>query len=270
MTFINTTQANNLYPIANATTSSLPFVDEFNSRDPTPYDVNYAIQKKWLNTATGAFWELQNFYPESGAILANWIKIAQHNLVTESLRDNAGTDVFPDPTNEINVVGDGVYIKTVGTPSTNTLLIEPAGGLTTLYTENKDTATPSSGNLNVFGNNGINTVGSGNTITISGVGIAFNYTNVNHAASPYTVLATDYYISVDCSTGAVELKFPNAPTFKQLWIIKDRTGNAAINNITLTTPGGSVTFDSLPIYTMNSNYQATQLLANATPTYEVY
>lgn len=105
---------------------------------------------------------------------------------------------------------------------------------------------------------------------VSALAQSFNYTNVTNAMSPYTVLADDYYISVDCSGGAVQLNFPNAPTFKRLWIIKDRTGNAATNNITLTTPGGTVTFDGLTTYTMNSNYQAIQLLANATPTYEVY
>lgn len=99
---------------------------------------------------------------------------------------------------------------------------------------------------------------------------AFNYTNVNHAASPYTVLSTDYYISVDCSGGTVTLRFPNAPTAKQTWIVKDRTGNASTNNISITTPGGIVTFDGQTTYTMNSNYQAINLLANTTPTYEVY
>lgn len=48
----------------------------------------------------------------------------------------------------------------------------------------------------------------------------FNYTNVTHAMSPYTVLTTDYYISVDCSAGVVSLLFPNAPTFKQIWVVK--------------------------------------------------
>lgn len=99
---------------------------------------------------------------------------------------------------------------------------------------------------------------------------AFNYTSVNAAASPYTVLTTDYYISVDSSGGAVTLNFPNAPTFKQVWIVKDRTGNAATNNITLTTPGGTVTFDGSTTFVMNSNLQATQLIANSTPAYEIY
>jgi trimeric autotransporter adhesin len=98
----------------------------------------------------------------------------------------------------------------------------------------------------------------------------FAYTNVNHAASPYTVLTTDYYLSVDCSGGAVTLDFPNAPTAKQTWIVKDRTGSASTNNISITTPGGIVTFDGQTTYKITSNYGAINLLANATPTYEVY
>jgi len=112
-------------------------------------------------------------------------------------------------------------------------------------------------------------VGSGNTITINGLGRAFNYTNVVGPIT-YAVLPTDYYISCDPTAGAITLDFPNAPTADQLWVIKDRTGEAVTHNITLTTPGGTVTFDGLTSYIMNSNYQAINLLANATSTYEVY
>jgi hypothetical protein len=101
-------------------------------------------------------------------------------------------------------------------------------------------------------------------------GSAFAYTNVNHAASPYTILSTDYYISVDCSGGTVTLNFPNSPTAKQTWIIKDRTGSASTNNISITTPGGTVTFDGLTTYKITSNYGSIELLANSTPTYEVF
>lgn len=115
------------------------------------------------------------------------------------------------------------------------------------------------------------TIGYSNPdITLQSSPTAINYTDVDNGDSPYTVLATDYFISVDSSAGVVELQFPNAPTFKQQWIVKDRTGDAAVSNITLTTPGGTVTFDGLTTYTMNSNFQAVNLLANATPTYEVY
>ena len=102
------------------------------------------------------------------------------------------------------------------------------------------------------------------------VSLSSNYTNVNHAASPYTVLASDNYISVDCSAGAVTLKFPNAPTAKRTWVVKDRTGSASTNNISITTVGGAVTIDGQTTYTINGNYVSVSLLANATPTYEVY
>lgn len=118
--------------------------------------------------------------------------------------------------------------------------------------------------------NGINIVNAANSITISANDSAFAYTNVNHAASPYTVLSTDYYISVDCSAGVVSLLFPNAPTALREWVIKDRTGSASTNNISCTTVGGSVTIDGVTTYKITSNYGAIQMLANSTPTYEVF
>lgn len=107
-------------------------------------------------------------------------------------------------------------------------------------------------------------------ITLDTNGLNCSYTNVTNAMSPYTVLPTDCYISVDCSGGAVTLKFPDSPTFKQTWIIKDRTGKAAVSNISLTTVSGARTFDGLTTYVMNSNFQAINLLANNSSNYEVY
>jgi hypothetical protein len=175
VTFNNTTPVNFFDTQSNGRASSSPFVDIFQPRDPTPQDIttatainNYAIQQKWLNTTTNALWELKNYTTSAGVLYANWIMLANHALVTESLRDQTGIDVFPDVTNEINLVGDGVYVITTGTPSTNTMTVSVTGAITTLYTENTGTATPMAGNLNVVGTNGITTTGSGNTITITG------------------------------------------------------------------------------------------------------
>jgi hypothetical protein len=99
--------------------------------------------------------------------------------------------------------------------------------------------------------------------------VAITYTNVTFAMSPYTVLVTDEYLSVDSSGGAVTLNFPNSPVAYQAWVVKDRTGFASTNNITLSTPGGSVTFDGQTNYAIRSNYAAVNILANATPTYEI-
>jgi hypothetical protein len=105
------------------------------------------------------------------------------------LTGNTGGAVPPDGSNTIFVVGDGTFITTVGTPGTNTLTIEPAGGLATLYTEDVGTATPSSGNLNVFGTGGITTSGAGNTITINGSGVITNNLKINVDA--HTAPGTD-------------------------------------------------------------------------------
>ena len=117
---------------------------------------------------------------------------------------------------------------------------------------------------------GVSITNAANSITISATAAAFAYTNVNHAASPYTVLVGDQYISVDCSGGVVSLLFPNVPTALRTWVIKDRTGSASTSNISITTVGGSVTIDGQTTYKITSNYGAINLLANATPTYEVY
>lgn len=118
--------------------------------------------------------------------------------------------------------------------------------------------------------NGMSGVPETGAVTITFSGGASNYTNVTFADSPYTVVPTDYYISVDCSGGPVTLNFPDAPTFKQEWVVKDRTGSSGTNNITITTPGGTVTFDGSTTYLLDDMYEAAQLIANATPTYEIF
>lgn len=98
----------------------------------------------------------------------------------------------------------------------------------------------------------------------------FAYTTVNHAASPYTVLSTDNYISCDPTAGVITINLPNAPAdLYHRYIIKDRTGKASTNNITITTPGGTVTIDGSTSYLLTGNFAAVQLLWNGTG-FEVY
>lgn len=118
---------------------------------------------------------------------------------------------------------------------------------------------------------------SGQVLTSNGAGVAptyqtfsvlpVAYTNVN--TTPYVVLATDYYLSVDCSGGAITVQLPNAPTSDRIFVIKDRTGSAATHNITVTTVGGVVTIDGSTSFVMNTAYESIQLIFNGT-SYEVY
>lgn len=100
-------------------------------------------------------------------------------------------------------------------------------------------------------------------------GASFAYTNVTFGDSPYTVLSTDYYLSLDTSGGAIILLFPNAPTTTERWVVKDRTGNATANNIQLTTVGGAVTLDGLTSQYLAGNFSSVELLFNAT-SYELF
>lgn len=97
-----------------------------------------------------------------------------------------------------------------------------------------------------------------------------NITYLVTADSPYTVLESDVYFSVDCSGGAVTLLFPDVPQNGQEWTIKDSTGSAAINNITATTVSGIDLIDSATSYVLSTNYQAINLIGTATPSYQVY
>jgi hypothetical protein len=223
--FNNTTIANELYPVANAITSSNPFVVVFQTRDPTTSDIQYPIQKVWLNTATENFWFLQNFTTSAGVLSAHWVPYSGITTV-ETLTGNTGGAV-PPTLNNINVVGDGTFITTVGNPGTSTLTIEPAGGLATIYTENTGTAVPSAGNLNVFGTGGITTTGSGNTITIDGSGVVTS--NLKFNVDAHTAPGTNPV--VPDGTGHVTITGGQVPAGTTANVI--RTDSLAANTYTV-------------------------------------
>lgn len=139
----------------------------------------------------------------------------------------------------------------------------------TQFTTDNGTAVPAANNLNVFGgaNGGVNatTTGTGSTITLRSD--ILNYTNPG--AYPYSAVATDYFISVNSGTGAHTILLPNAPPTGKSFVIKDRTGNAAVNNITVTTVGGAVNIDGSTSFTINSDFGAISLVFNGT-SYEVF
>jgi hypothetical protein len=103
----------------------------------------------------------------------------------------------------------------------------------------------------------------------SGGGAQFTVTPVNHLGSPYTVLGTDQYISVDASGGVVSILLPNTTTTGRYLVIKDATGSAATNNITVTTVGGAVNIDGSTSFVMNTNYEAGNFLWDGSA-YEIF
>ena len=59
-------------------------------------------------------------------------------------------------------------------------------------------------------------------------------------AYPYTILATDYLISVDTASLARTINLPGTPIQGQTFIVKDRSANAATNNITVSGNGSNI------------------------------
>lgn len=119
-------------------------------------------------------------------------------------------------------------------------------------------------NFNLNGLVNVVTAGAGSTITFR----ADILTYVQPGAYPYAALSTDYYIAVD-SSAARTINLPNAPTSHKSYVIKDRVGTAAANNITITTPGGVVTIDGATTFLINTNFGAVNVIFNGT-SYEVF
>lgn len=183
----NTTIPNSFDTLATGRASSNPFVDEFQSRDPTVNDIQYPIQKKWLNTDSGAFWELQNFLSFNGITTAHWVLIGNQASATETLTTDDAV-VVPPTGNNINVLGDGV-ITTSGNAGTSTVTINAGPTIATEYVCDVGSAVPSLNILNVLGGNGETTTGAGNTITIDYFSLT-PYIVGSDANSQYTTIAS--------------------------------------------------------------------------------
>jgi hypothetical protein len=118
---MNYPTANNVYTQSTGTTSTSNLINVFEPRDPTPYDTNYQVQKRWVNTATLQEFILVNFSTQASVTLANWKKLSSGGLTTEKLQGNSGGVVSPDSNLVIQVKGDATSINIVGSPTTNTL-----------------------------------------------------------------------------------------------------------------------------------------------------
>jgi hypothetical protein len=115
---------------------------------------------------------------------------------------------------------------------------------------------------------GITITNGPGSITIGTIGTTvLNYINV--AATPYVVGVMDDFISVNSTVLAITIELPNAPVTGRVYVIKDRIGNAAVNNITVRSVSGAITIDGILAYTINTNFQAIKVLFNGT-TYEIY
>jgi hypothetical protein len=186
-----------------------------------------------------------------------------------TLTGNTGLAVSPLLGN-INLVGDGTTITIAGNPGTHTLTASVIGTafVRTLSDNAGALVNPTvGGNIQLVAGANVTTTAAGNTIVIASTPATFNYTNVN--TTPYVVVILDAYLSVDCSAAPITIQLPDTVVGYHYWRIKDRTGNAAIRNITVTTVTGAVLIDGNANFIMNTAYESINVVWNNV-SYEVF
>jgi hypothetical protein len=123
------------------------------------------------------------------------------------------------------------------------------------------TATIQHTNLSAASNfGGTNLLGSNVTQDV-GLAMAGNVFNARRSgATTVTVTAIDYYIGLTSNSGAVQVNMPTPTAINQTFIIKDEAGTANTKPVTVTTVGGTITFDGATTYVMNAAYQSVSLV----------
>jgi hypothetical protein len=173
---------------------------------------------------------------------------------------------------------------TSGEAIANSMVLTSAGGLDIAVTgaagQDID-VTCTSGSMNVtIGENVsdalvVNCSGAASGISIDcgtagvtvGTGINVAVTSVATAASPYTVLGTDYFITTNSTAGAMSILLPAVPVTGRTLIIYDGVGQAALGgNITIDGNGNNIAAGGSQAATklINTAYESYTLTWNGT------
>lgn len=220
-------------------------------------------------STTGSFSIFQTAFdtsnnPSIGGAGAGTITLTEVNFIDD---DNiAGTLTLASGTS---------YSGTLKTDYTNHGFLFGQGSATNVVAS----AAPLSGQLPI-GSTGVDPVlagltGGTNITVTNGPGSitidanVLNITSLDDTDSPYTALATDYYLSCNVSAGVLTIDLPDAPTTGRVFIVKDSGGDAGANNITVTTVGGVVNIDGAATFVMNTAFEASNFIFNGT-SYEVW
>jgi hypothetical protein len=250
---MNQIPINSLYTVANGVTPSTPFVEAFMDRDPTPYDTQYPIQKRWFNTTTDSEWILIGFTSVGGLLQAEWVDLSSGSGAVLSITTPSG-DVFPDPgTHEITFTSNGsVTITGTGstvnfTTSTGTSPVEFVQGNDLLPVGPVANTITFLGSAVPNGLNPLSPVWFKEDATLIGtedlnvqVSEAAASANINNAG--LSSFSSNQF-TVDPATGFVQLSGSTGPAIQSITVgATSVIPNSTTGEITFTSVGGTVIF----------------------------
>lgn len=240
------------------------------TRDPTQFDVVYQIGRLWQNTTDETLWFLNSQSNASGQLISMWVPLTAgaSSGIEKVLVDTftpPGTNPVLPTANQITVTGGQVAAGTTA----NVIQTDSLAASTFTIQIQRSQAVSSS----TVGDNGVShfnsaqfTVDANAFVSITNF-TPFAYVQVTGPAT-YNALTTDYYISCNPTGGTISIVLPAAPVQYHMYVIKDRTGAASINNITVSSTGG-VLIDGAASYVLAGNFSAITLLFNGS-NYEIY
>lgn len=110
-----------------------------------------------------------------------------------------------------------------------------------------------------------------NTANVNDFGVCTqgNLIKSVRTATNFNMEFTNYYVGVTSTAAARTVNLPDGngsiiPQKDQVFIIKDESGAAGLNNITVTTQGGTVTIDGLTSQIINTNYGCITVIFDGT------
>lgn len=143
-----------------------------------------------------------------------------------------------------------------------------AGGKTATVTTDGQlligsTAAPNIRVGTITAGSGISITNGSGSITIEATGGASVVAYTRSSASPTTITSSDYFVSIDSSGGAITARLPSGASTGKVYYIKDGTGSAAVNAVTIDTAGAEL-IDGSATFTLNTPYQAIGVIYNGT------
>ncbi len=262
----NTTTPQGPYTYNSEITSTSPFVEFYSLRNPTTNDVNFPIQKRWINFSTTppSEWILEAFTNSTGQTLATWKQLSGPGSGTV-LGFNVPlgtTPVFPDSSGLVTYTSSSSTVAITG--STNTINWDLPGGYSAIQRLETDdglfeTPTGTPGTITIHGAANITTSqGTAHQVNIAVSGTTDHAVQLGNASGSLSSLAlVDNGVLISSVSGVPEWLPNGTPSYiltansgaPPSWQAAPTTGFSSINMQVFT---GAGTYTYTP--TTNMSY----------------